>query len=182
MVLAGDGVGDNGVESRGPCGVLFGMPGALGVPPGGALGVVDVVWALKAVEPSDGEKADSGRAIGGAADGAGAIGEAVELSDGEKADSSRAIGGAADSAGALGEAVESSDSEAAVDMNDGEAAVEPGDGETADSSRAIRGGAAGDGGDVEGVSGGRMALDGGEGGEGAGGGGAAAGVKPGVPG
>ena len=116
--------------------------------------MVDVVWALKAVEPSDGEKADSSRAIGGAADGAGAIGEAVELSDGE----------------------------AAADMNDGEAAVEPGDGETADSSRAIRGGAAGDGGDVEGVGGGRMALDGGEGGEGAGGGGAAAGVKPGVPG
>ena len=53
--------------------------------------MVDVVWALKAVEPSDGEKADSGRAIGGAADGAGAIGEAVELSDGEKADSSRAV-------------------------------------------------------------------------------------------
>ena len=76
--------------------------------------MVDVVWALKA----------------------------VELSGGEKADSSRAIGGAADSAGAIGEAVESSDSEAAVDMNDGEAAVEPGDGETADSSRAIRGGAA----------------------------------------
>ena len=110
MVLAGDGVGDNGVESRGPCGVLFGTPGALGVPPGGALGVVDVVWALKAVEPSDGEKADSGRAIGGAVDGAGAIGEAVELSDdgeaavepgdGETADSSRAIrGGAAGDGG-----------------------------------------------------------------------------------
>ena len=68
--------------------------------------MVDVVWALKAVEPIDGEKADSGRAIGGAVDGAGAIGEAVELSDGEKADSSRAIGGAAGGAGATGEAVE----------------------------------------------------------------------------
>ena len=93
MVLAGDGVGDNGVESRRPGGALLGTPG-------GALGVVDVVWALKAVELSGGEKADSSRAIGGAADGAGAIGEAVEVSDGEKADSSRAIGGAADSAGA----------------------------------------------------------------------------------
>ena len=113
MVLAGDGVGDNGVESRRPGGALLGTPG-------GALGVVDVVWALKAAELSGGEKADSSRAIGGAADGAGAIGEAVEF--------------------------------------------------------------AGDGGDVGGVSGGRMALDGGEGGEGAGGGGAAAGVKPGVPG